>query len=303
MHRVARRVLPAVMVITVLPLLSLRAHAGEADRLERSAAGAFEASPRFALSRDDVLTPYSFHLRVDEHVVEAGDTLGAVAQQYGLNVDTLRWANQLDDPDSLSIGQRLWVPPVDGVLIRVGPTDDLAALLQRFHGGAARVETFNRLPPGALPPIGDWLMIPDGEGPPLPHPQPPPPPPAPPAARSSGYVRPAAPASWQGPGRFPFGQCTWYVAQRREVRWSGNAGEWYENARARGYPVGSTPSAGAIQVGWESYLGHVAYVEAVHEDGSWTVSEMNFAGHGGGWGRVSQRRITPGRIPLIGFIY
>jgi hypothetical protein len=292
-----------VVVITVLPLLSVRAYAGEADRWERAAAEASLTPPRFAWDLDE-LPPllHSYSVRIDEHIVEDGDTLGAVAQQYRLTVDTLRWANQLDDPDRLSIGQRLWVPPVDGVLVRVGPSDTLAALLQRFHGGAAEVETFNRLLPGALPPVGAWLMIPDGEGPPVVRPEPPPPPPAARPAVGSSYLRPAVPAGGQS-GRFPFGQCTWYVAQKRDVRWSGNAGEWYGNARAMGYPVGSAPSPGAIQVSWESSAGHVAYVEVVHADGSWTVSEMNFAGHGGGWGRVSWRRISPGRIPLIGFIY
>jgi surface antigen len=58
-------------------------------------------------------------------------------------------------------------------------------------------------------------------------------------------------------------------------------------------------------VTWESpYWGHVAYVEQVYSDGSWLVSEMNYAGvNGGGWGKVSYRHVIPGTIPLIGFIY
>jgi len=49
-------------------------------------------------------------------------------------------------------------------------------------------------------------------------------------------------------------------------------------------------------VTWESpYWGHVAYVEQVYADGSWLVSEMNYAGvNGGGWGRVSYRHVIPG---------
>jgi surface antigen len=37
----------------------------------------------------------------------------------------------------------------------------------------------------------------------------------------------------------------------------------------------------------------------VYGDGSWTVSEMNYQG----WGIVDRRRIRPGTVPLIGFIY
>jgi surface antigen len=49
----------------------------------------------------------------------------------------------------------------------------------------------------------------------------------------------------------------------------------------------------------ESGYGHVAYVESVNGDGSWTVSEMNYRG----WDQVDQRTIRPGGVPLIGFIY
>jgi surface antigen len=51
-------------------------------------------------------------------------------------------------------------------------------------------------------------------------------------------------------------------------------------------------------VTWESWWGHVAYVESV--DGScWTVSEMNYKG----FGIVDYRHICPGQVPLIGFVY
>jgi hypothetical protein len=100
---------------------------------------------------------------------------------------------------------------------------------------------------------------------------------------------------------FPAGWCTYYVATKRNVTWRGDAGFWYQNASAAGYPVGPKPKVGAIMVTWESYLGHVAYVEAVNADGSWTVSEMNFVA----FGVISQRTIKPGQLgsALVGFIY
>lgn len=117
------------------------------------------------------------------------------------------------------------------------------------------------------------------------------------------YVPPAVPiVTESGPGRFPYGQCTYYVATRREVTWIGNAGEWYRNAQASGRSVGRTPAPGAIMVTWESPLGHVAYVDSVNTDGSFVVSEMNNRALGGP-GKVDTRIITPGSVPLIGFIY
>jgi surface antigen len=98
---------------------------------------------------------------------------------------------------------------------------------------------------------------------------------------------------------FAFGYCTWYVATRRYVPWFGNAIEWWPNARAYGFAEGQTPRVGAIMVTRESYWGHVAYVEAVNADGSWTVSEMNYVA----WDVIDRRTLTYATVPLVGFIY
>lgn len=79
------------------------------------------------------------------------------------------------------------------------------------------------------------------------------------------------------PGVFDWGYCTWWIAQRRAVTWLGNANEWYANAQAQGYAVGTQPLPGAILVRESASAGgygHVAYVESV-DGNSFTVSEMN----------------------------
>jgi surface antigen len=99
---------------------------------------------------------------------------------------------------------------------------------------------------------------------------------------------------------FPGGYCTWYVASRRDIPWFGNAIDWWQNAQPYGYAEGSQPQVGSIMVTRESVVyGHVAYVESVNKDGSWTISEMNFVG----WNVKSLRTIRPGQVPLVGFIY
>lgn len=44
------------------------------------------------------------------HVVEAGDTLGAIAARYGVTVEAIVEANDLSDPDVLAIGDELVIP-------------------------------------------------------------------------------------------------------------------------------------------------------------------------------------------------
>ena len=123
------------------------------------------------------------------------------------------------------------------------------------------------------------------------------------AAAIAASSSPSTPMAWTGagpyPNRFAYGYCTWYVANKRYIPWLGNAIDWWPNARAYGQPEGLAPRVGAVMVTRESGYGHVAYVESVNADGSWTVSEMNFVG----WNRVSSRTIHPGQIPLVGFIY
>lgn len=47
------------------------------------------------------------------HTVQAGDTLGAIAQAYGVSVEELIAANDLVNPDALAVGQTLVVPVGD----------------------------------------------------------------------------------------------------------------------------------------------------------------------------------------------
>jgi surface antigen len=85
---------------------------------------------------------------------------------------------------------------------------------------------------------------------------------------------------------FP-GYCTWYAAGKWKeftgapVTWSGDGGRWFDNAAEEGRSVSEDPKAavkGAIMV-WtrRGAAGHVAFVEAVTEDGVY-ISEMNARG-------------------------
>jgi len=126
--------------------------------------------------------------------------------------------------------------------------------------------------------------------------------------RAAAARAPAGPAwavgSVSGAGNgFTYGYCTWWVAHKRYVPWSGNAWQWWYNAQQFGFAEGQVPMVGAIMVqgiSWASPVGHVAYVESVNGDGSFTVSEMNY----GGWGRVDYRTIkSTAGLDLLGFIY
>ena len=51
--------------------------------------------------------------QMDQYIVQAGDTLGSIAAQYGISTDALMQANGLSEADILSIGQTLSIPTAD----------------------------------------------------------------------------------------------------------------------------------------------------------------------------------------------
>jgi N-acetylmuramoyl-L-alanine amidase len=241
---------------------------------------------------------------VVHHIVGGSDTVASIAQQYGVPEESVRWSNltTLSRVGSQpAVGSDVLVPPVAGIALVSREGDTFAALADRFHVDAAAVADFNRLRYAIDDPLpaGLELVVPAGRGPDLA-----------PVAQSS---RPAAgfrgrgytllgPGAWVptvAGNRFAFGNCTYYVYNRRPVPWNGDAWAWYGNAQAMGFPTGRAPRAGSIMVTWESGYGHVAYVESANPDGSWVVSEMNWVA----FNTVDRRLIQPGGVPLIGFIY
>jgi LysM repeat protein len=65
---------------------------------------------------------------VTKYVVQNGDTLSALAVKFGITTDTIRYANDLTDVDSLKPGQELTILPATGVLHVVSSGQTLTAI-------------------------------------------------------------------------------------------------------------------------------------------------------------------------------
>ncbi|MEO6798275.1 MAG: LysM peptidoglycan-binding domain-containing protein [Candidatus Dormibacter sp.] len=246
-------------------------------------------------------TSMPINRKASTYTVAPGEDLAAIAARYGVTVAQIRWSNtNLISTDSVATGDQLIIPPVAGIVVTTKASDTFDSLGTKYQVDPQVIIDFNRLRTAQLAP-GTTLVIPGGVGGAFPPP---------PAlyqllARSgtggafSAHVVGCCLGPYPATG-FPVGWCTWYVATKRNVTWRGDAGYWYANASAQGYPVGPTPKVGAIMVTWESWAGHVAYVEAVNADGSWVVSEMNWIA----FDVIDERTIKPGQLggKLVGFI-
>jgi LysM repeat protein len=220
------------------------------------------------------------------YTVRQGEDVYAIARKFNISADELRWSNPaaLTHTDLVKAGDQLMIPPIQGVVVLVKAGDTLQAIAAAYKVDPQAIVDFNYMRDMTVN-SGDVLVIPNGRGPLL-------------FPRRASDNPPAL-----GPyanAKFTYGECTWYVASRRYVPWTGDAWMWWANARAMGFAEGQVPEPGSIMVTWESLIyGHVAYVEQVNADGSFVVSEMNFKA----WDVIDERTLTVKEVPLIGFIY
>lgn len=195
--------------------------------------------------------------------VQAGDNISSIARKYGTTVDDIVQRNAITNPNVIEIGTVLKLASIGEVAEETAaPYDQLKAAASAF----------------ITPPAPVVVAAPAA------------------TARSTTRSYSSAPVNsssyYVGNGMW----CTDYVHSRRpDVPIYGNAGyNWISAAQAQGRATGTTPRAGAVAV----MNGHVAYVESVNGDGSYTVSEM-------GWnykaGNYNQRTVGAGAFG--GFIY
>ncbi|MBV8444873.1 MAG: CHAP domain-containing protein [Candidatus Dormibacteraeota bacterium] len=227
-------------------------------------------------------------------VVHTGDTIESLARTNGADLAATRWANGLPIGAEPSAGSTLLLPPAKGALVAVRPGETPTQFATRIGIDPAVVLDYNALTSNAPLPAGSYLQVPLSA--------------APVGSLISSLFEASetrfVPRVFEDHGSdgFPYGQCTYYVATRRNVTWGGNAWTWWF-AAAGIRPEGHVPVEGAIAVFRGGWAGHVAYVEHVNPDGSFIVSEMNYYADGGGWGRVDHRLVSGDDAWLMGFIY
>lgn len=235
---------------------------------------------------------------ITTYVVQAGDTLSTIASKFNVTSATIEGANGLSDTDSIKPGMSLMILPITGLYYTVQAGDTAESLATTYSSNAAQILSFNNAEVKGLKP-GEKIILPDAVKPqPLRVAAAPVAAPATTSASNANVssVPQLTRANFSGGGSYAYGYCTYYVASRRGVPgYWGNANQWYYNAQASGYSVGSTPVPGAIAWTGAGYYGHVAYVESV-SGGMVTISEMNFNGN---WNRVTSRTVSAGSFRYI----
>ncbi len=110
------------------------------------------------------------------HVVRDGETLTSIANRYSVSMDALIAANNLKDPNAITVGQRLIIPGGSGgaggqVQVPAQPSpgtyvvqrgDTLTGIAQKYGISLDQLMAANKITDPALIQIGQTLTIPDG---------------------------------------------------------------------------------------------------------------------------------------------
>lgn len=99
---------------------------------------------------------------VIEYIIQPGDTVSDLAEQFSLSVNTILWANNLSVLSMLRPGQKLQIPPVSGILYKIAKNDTLEAIAKKYKSDKDKILAFNpELAGGVLSP-GRTIIVPDG---------------------------------------------------------------------------------------------------------------------------------------------
>ena len=219
---------------------------------------------------------------IASYTAVSGDTITSIAAKFGITSDSIRWSNNLTG-DAVAAGTKLAIPPVTGIVYTVQVGDTPVTLAAKYKADQNKIIAYNDAEIAGLK-VGDRILIPDGSKIVVS---------ANTSSRSSGSSWSGS-AAYGGYNGYDFGYCTYWVAKLRSQNGNavptnlGNASTWAVRAAAMGLPTGTTPRVGAAVVTKTSGAGHVAYVTAVNDDGTITISEMNHAG----WNKVNSRTMA-----------
>jgi murein DD-endopeptidase MepM/ murein hydrolase activator NlpD len=217
--------------------------------------GASEATNLVRAAVPFTLIPDRPRVELLTHIVEAGDTLYGVAEKFNVSVETLMWANGLEqNPDLLRLGQELIVLPVNGVYHTVQAGDTVDSVAKKYKAKPEDIVSFplnNLNPKNPALAVGAKVVVPGGSKPYVPR-------------QVQVYAGPAPTGAGRGSGRLVWpasGSVTQgYRAYHRAI----------DIASYTGNPVKAADSGYVAAAGW-SNQGYGYYVLLDHGNGLQTL--------------------------------
>lgn len=99
---------------------------------------------------------------VSLYTVREGDSIGLIAQMFGVSSNTIIWANDVTN-STISPGETLIILPMSGVRHQVKEGDTLGSIARKYSGDIDEIRDFNDISGDNTLIAGEFINIPDGE--------------------------------------------------------------------------------------------------------------------------------------------
>lgn len=96
------------------------------------------------------------------YTVESGDTLSGIAKQFDMRAETLMWENGVTAASKLKVGQRLNIPPADGVSHRVAAGQNVEKIAALYKVPAEKIVAINNIQNGVIA-KDQIIFVPEGK--------------------------------------------------------------------------------------------------------------------------------------------
>ncbi|MBN1325798.1 peptidoglycan DD-metalloendopeptidase family protein [Candidatus Falkowbacteria bacterium] len=97
-----------------------------------------------------------------EYIVQGGDTIGSIAEEYEISEETIMWQNNLSKYSIIRPGQKLLILPISGVTHTVAKGDTLSKIATRYKADEQKIIDYNKLVDASDISVGQLLIIPEG---------------------------------------------------------------------------------------------------------------------------------------------
>lgn len=112
---------------------------------------------------DDVIDPLALsELYYSVYVVQKGDIVGNIAQDFGLSQDAVISVNKLTNTRALQIGQVLKIPSIDGIVYTVKENDTASSISDNFKISLEKFALINSIK-GEKINAGEVVFLPDAK--------------------------------------------------------------------------------------------------------------------------------------------